>query len=87
MGGAWSTGVAMTADNLYMGKVLLDVVGPDADVEAQADLTERLGAADRAPGALAGAAATAGAVVDAEVEDVVAEGAKEKERPTTPLPS
>mmetsp|Transcript_21110 Transcript_21110/g.54493 ORF Transcript_21110/g.54493 Transcript_21110/m.54493 type:complete len:457 (+) Transcript_21110:1013-2383(+) len=80
MGGAWSTGVAMTADNLYMGKVLLDVVGPDADVEAQADLTERLGAADRAPGATdaAGATGTAGAVVDAEVEDVVAEGAKEK---------
>merc|ERR1719446_1808346 len=42
----------MTADNLYMGKVLLDVVGPDANAEAQADLTTRLGAADRAPGAI-----------------------------------
>jgi len=52
MGGAWSTGVALTADSLYMGKVLLDAVGPDADAEAQADKAQRLGAADRAPGAV-----------------------------------
>ena len=51
-GGEWSKGVAMTADNLYMGKILLDLVGPNADAEAKADKMLRLGAADRAPGAV-----------------------------------